>query len=216
MYKAVVLTTLLNGCETWTVYKRHTKKLNHFHTTRLSKLLGINLQDRVPDTEVLNRAGLPSIQTILMKSQLRWAGHVARMPDNRIPKKLLFGELQVGKRSVIVPQKRYKDTPKASLKAFGVNPNSWEQAATNTTKWRAAIHGGARRHEDDRKDTAERRMQERKDKAMKPRAPGSIPCPHCNRTFQDSRDSRFFISFLAPIGVWRNTQEYKSKKQQQI
>ena len=41
VYKAVVLTTLLYGCETWTVYKRHSKKLNHFHTTRLRKLLNI-------------------------------------------------------------------------------------------------------------------------------------------------------------------------------
>ena len=84
VYKAVVLTTLLYGCEAWTVYKRHAKKLNHFHTTRLRKLLGISWQEKVPDTEVLTRAGLPTVQTLLMKAQLRWAGHVARMPDHQI------------------------------------------------------------------------------------------------------------------------------------
>ena len=104
VYKAVVLTTLLYGCETWTVYKRHSKKLNHFHTTRLRKLLNIKWQEKIPDTEVLTLAGLPSIPTILMKAQLRWAGHVARMPDSRIPKKLLFGELQAGKRSLGAPK----------------------------------------------------------------------------------------------------------------
>ena len=31
VYKAVVLTTLLYACETWTVYQRHAKKLKHFH-----------------------------------------------------------------------------------------------------------------------------------------------------------------------------------------
>ena len=31
VYKAVVLPTLLYACETWTVYQRHAKKLNHFH-----------------------------------------------------------------------------------------------------------------------------------------------------------------------------------------
>ena len=80
VYKAVVLTTLLYGCESWTVYQRHAKKLNHFHTTRLRKLLGISWQERIPDTEVLTRAVLLSIPIILMKVQLRWAGHVARMP----------------------------------------------------------------------------------------------------------------------------------------
>ena len=31
VYKDVVLPTLLYACETWTVYQRHAKRLNHFH-----------------------------------------------------------------------------------------------------------------------------------------------------------------------------------------
>ena len=41
VYKAVVLPTLLYACETWTVYQRHAKRLNHFHTSCLRKLLKI-------------------------------------------------------------------------------------------------------------------------------------------------------------------------------
>ena len=33
VYRSVVLPTLLYACETWTVYQRHAKKLNHFHTS---------------------------------------------------------------------------------------------------------------------------------------------------------------------------------------
>ena len=83
VYKDVVLTTLLYGCETWTVYKRHARKLNHFHTTSLRRLLGIVWQDKIPDTEVLARAHLPSIHTILMQAYLGWAGHVVYMPDHK-------------------------------------------------------------------------------------------------------------------------------------
>ena len=96
--KSIVITIFLYACETWTVYKRHAKKLNHFHTVSLRKLLNIRRQDRIPDTEVLTRAGMPSIFTILAQAQLRWTGHVARMPDHRIPKQLLYGELLTGKR----------------------------------------------------------------------------------------------------------------------
>ena len=99
VYRAVVLTTLLYGCETWTVYQRHAKRLNHFHTTSLRKLLGVKWQDKVPDTEVLERAGLPSVFTMLMQAQLHCTGHVACMPDHRLPKQLLFDELVDGKRS---------------------------------------------------------------------------------------------------------------------
>ena len=66
VYKAVVMTTLLYACETWTVYTRHAKKkLNHFHMICICRLLNIKWQDRIPDTDVLVRANLTSIYVIL-------------------------------------------------------------------------------------------------------------------------------------------------------
>ena len=51
VYKAIVLTTLLHGCESWTVNQRHVRKLNHFHTSSLRKFLSIRWQDKIPDTD---------------------------------------------------------------------------------------------------------------------------------------------------------------------
>ena len=98
--RAVVLTTLLYGSETWTAYRRHEKQLNHFHLRCLRNLLHNRWQAKVPDTEVLKQANVPSIITTMRKAQLSWAGHVSRMPDDRIPKQLLYGELCHGKRTV--------------------------------------------------------------------------------------------------------------------
>ena len=120
VYKAVVLPTLLYACETLTVYQRHAKRLNHFHISFLRKLLNIKLQDRIPDTEVLKRAGMQSVLTLLKLVQLRWTGHVTRMHEERLPKKILCGELEMGKRSHGGQKKRYKDTFKASLKDFNI------------------------------------------------------------------------------------------------
>ena len=184
VYRAAVLTTLLYSSETWTVYQRHAGKLNHFHTTHLRKLLGIKWQDKIPDTEVLARSGLPGIHTLLKKSQLQWAGHVARMPDNRLPKKLLFGELQHGKHSLGGPKQRYKDTLKGSLKSFNQNPDTWELAAQNRNEWRAALHNGPITHEKERTITAEKRRQVRKSNADRCFSPATIPCPKCTRTFR--------------------------------
>ena len=64
VYRSVVLPILLYACETWTVYQRHSKRLNHFHTSCLRKLLKIKWQDRIPDTEVLKRAGMQSIHLL--------------------------------------------------------------------------------------------------------------------------------------------------------
>ena len=184
VYRAVVLTTLLYGCEAWTVYQRHAKKLNHFHTTSLRRLLNIKWQEKIPDTEVLARAGLPSVYTMLMQSQLRWAGHVVRMPDHRLPKILLFGELQKGKRSRGAPKKRFKDSLKTSLKAFGMDPKAWESVAQDRDVWRAAVKQSAKSYEASRSSAAEQRRQTRKDSATKSPSAGTIPCPHCPRLFR--------------------------------
>jgi hypothetical protein len=47
-----------------------------------------------------------------MRTQLRWAGHVSRMDERRLPKIVLFGELSTGHRNVGAP-KRYIKTLKS-------------------------------------------------------------------------------------------------------
>jgi hypothetical protein len=68
---------------------------------------------------------------------------VVRMPDYRLPKKLLYGELQVGKRSQGGQKKRYKDTLKASLKHFCIDSADWENVATNLSVWGCKTGRGA-------------------------------------------------------------------------
>ncbi len=110
VYQGGVISTLLYACESWTVYSRHARQLNHFHTTCLRKLLRIRWQKRIPDTEVLSYANMPSIHTLIEKAQARWAGHILRMNDQCLPKVLLYGELAQGKRRVGRPKLRYKDS----------------------------------------------------------------------------------------------------------
>nr|VZI47459.1 unnamed protein product [Spirometra erinaceieuropaei] len=85
MYKAVILPTLMYGAETWTVYTRQARRLNHFHLSCLRRILRLNWQDRIPDTDVLERTGMLSIYSMLRQMQLRWSGHLVRMDDERLP-----------------------------------------------------------------------------------------------------------------------------------
>ena len=77
----------------------------------MRSILGIKWQDHVSD-EVLKRASLPSIESILLQVQLRWAGHVTRMEGVRMPNAVFFSELQKGKCDRGAPRKRYKDQMK--------------------------------------------------------------------------------------------------------
>ena len=115
------------------------------------------------------------------------------MPDERLPKKVLYGELQEGKRSQGGQKKRYKDTLKASLKDFNIPTESWEQAAQDRTKWRCLISKGASQFEAKRICEAEKKHKE-----MKARAKGPL---------SDSAESEFTCSignrqFRAKIGLY--------------
>ena len=56
---------------------------------------------------------MQSVHPLLKLAQLGWKGHVTRIPEERLPKKILYGKLEMGKRSHGGQKKGYKDTLKA-------------------------------------------------------------------------------------------------------
>ena len=98
--------------------------LERFHQRCLRSILGIKWQDHVSNEEVLKRASLPSVESILLQVQRRWAGHVTRMEDVRIPKAVFFSKLQERKRDRGAPRKCYRDQLKRQLAQAGINYQS--------------------------------------------------------------------------------------------
>ena len=66
------------------------------------------------------------------------------MPDERISKQLLYGELCKGKCPVGGQNKCFKDT----LKSFSIDTSTWEHLAVNRTSWRELISKGCQAAED--------------------------------------------------------------------
>ena len=95
--------------------------------------------DKVSNKEVLDRAGLPSMEDLLIRKNLRWAGHLQRMPSDRLPKQILYSQLPVGLRRRGRPCLRYKDTIKRNLKCREINTKSWTSLTTERVAWRAAV-----------------------------------------------------------------------------
>jgi endonuclease/exonuclease/phosphatase family metal-dependent hydrolase len=181
VYKAVILPTLLYACETWSPLRRDVQKLNSFHMRCLRQICGIRWEDMVPDTEVLSRADVCGLEFYLMKHQLRWAGHVVRMSDSRIPKQLLFSQLKEGKRHQGGPKLRYKDSLKDLLKRCFIDPSRFETLAANRQLWRRSCHAGLESFECHRIGSAQDKRERRKDRQQHPGhyITGSLVCPTC-------------------------------------
>nr|VZI43979.1 unnamed protein product [Spirometra erinaceieuropaei] len=105
------------------------RRLNHFHLSCLRRILRLNWQDRIPDTEVLERTGILSIYSMLRQMQLRWSGHLVRMDDERRPKRLFYGDVATGSRRQGGQIRRNKDTLKSSMKRLQIYPTNWEDLA---------------------------------------------------------------------------------------
>lgn len=181
VYRAVVISTLLYGCETWCPYQRHLRQLDQLQQRHLRSLMKITWRDKVSNTEVLSRAGMPAVSTLVMSAQLRWAGHVVRMPDGRLPKDILYGQLSSGTRKRGGQRLRYKDVLHRSLKKADIAPSTWEDLAQDRSQWRDAIRKGVDAAENKLNEATEERHRKRHNRASAPAAPPGLTCQVCGK-----------------------------------
>ena len=127
------------GSDTWTTYAGQESRFNTFHLRSIRHILAISWLDKVTTDDVLSRAGLPSMYTLLRQRRLRWLGHVHRMGDGRIPKYIIYVDLALGRRTTGHPHLQYKDVCVRDMKAVDIDTMSWEGLAADRTKWRSVL-----------------------------------------------------------------------------
>ena len=163
VYKACVLSTLLYGAECWVILRRDEIRLDAFHHRCLRAILGVSRWHQqlhhVSNKDLRQRWGdIGLVSDMLRRQRLQWLGHVSRMPDDRLPKKLLFGWLPQ-RRPAHGPRLRWKDRVTADLKQLGVT--DWYQVSHDRAAWRTICHS-----------------------VVEPQPSASISCEHCKRTFK--------------------------------
>ena len=138
VYNQCLMALLMYGSETWT-YQHEVRQLRTIQQRHLRLILKIRWDHFISNAEVLKRAGTEDIEVMLVRSRLRWLGHVCRMDDNRPQKQLLYGELASGSRPVGRPKLRVKDSCKSILKS-GQSLDTWQTAVKHRTKWCKSIN----------------------------------------------------------------------------
>ena len=182
VYRAVCLSTLLYGSETWTPCQRHFRTLEAFHIRCLQRILGVSWEDRVPYAEVFDRTHTQSIALLLAQKHLRWVGHVIRMPAHRLPRQILYGQLLDDQRSAGGPKKRYKDHLKTLLKQCNIPPTALESLAADRNTWSSSCNQGTTHLQE---QATERRIQRRALRHQRAAVPtpssATYPCLSCGK-----------------------------------
>ncbi|BHF85522.1 hypothetical protein SprV_1002868900 [Sparganum proliferum] len=119
--------------------------------------------------------------------QLQWSGHLVRMDDERLPKRLFYGDVATGSRRQGGQIRRNKDTLKSSLKRLQINPTNLKEIAHDRPTWRRAVKTGAAIYEANRIAAAKVKREACKSQVRPVRNADAQPlpaCPRCQRTFQ--------------------------------
>ena len=69
---------------------------------------------------------------------MRWAGHVARMGEDRGVQRVLVGRSE-GMRPLGRPRRRWEDDIKMDLQEVGAGRGDWMELAQDRDRWRALV-----------------------------------------------------------------------------
>jgi len=81
---------------------------------------------------------LPNIVRVVKSRGMRWAGHVARMGEDRGVHRVLVGKPE-RKRSLGRPRRRWEDNNKMDLQEVGRGCGHWMELAQDRDRWRALV-----------------------------------------------------------------------------
>ena len=94
IYAGGVLSVLLYGCESWCLSAKSLNKLTLWHNKRLREMCRVTMCQtfvhRISSRSLQQRTGVFDLLHYVASRTLLWAGHVARMPKNRLPKRLML------------------------------------------------------------------------------------------------------------------------------
>ena len=105
--------TLAYASETWTLTNRDRKQLNIFERKVYRGILGpVYGKEKgnwriLTNKEIYARIKKPTIIETIRLNRLHWFGHVQRMEENRITKRVLYTNLGTGLR--VRPSNRWQD-----------------------------------------------------------------------------------------------------------
>jgi hypothetical protein len=135
IYNQCVQAAITYGCQTWALTRRMQERLRVTQRSMERAMIGITRRDKMTNVWIRQQTGLQDIVVRSKELKWQWAGHVARLTDNRWTKQVTEWIPSNGKRKRARPKTRWEDEIR---KSAGV---TWMRMARNREQWK--IHGEA-------------------------------------------------------------------------
>jgi hypothetical protein len=126
VYKTIILPVVLYGCETWSLMLRKEHRRRVFENRVLRGIFGPQSDEvlgewrKLHSEELHNLSSSPDIIRNIKSRRMRWAGHVARMGEERKLYMVLVGKPE-GKRPLRRPRCRWEGGIRMGLREIGFN-----------------------------------------------------------------------------------------------
>ena len=116
--------------------ERMRSRVQGSETRFLRKTEGVTLFNKVRSSEIRKSLNNESLLLRIERSQLRWFGHVSRMPQERLPKQALLAKAN-GRRPVGQPRTRWIDYIKdLGWNRLGLHPSEMMEVMEDREVWR--------------------------------------------------------------------------------
>ena len=144
IYRTIILRVVFYECETWSLTLRKETKLSVFENTVLRRTFGPRRDEvtgewrRVHNEELNDLYSSLNIVRVIKSRRMRWAGHVARMGEERVVYRVLVGKLE-GRRPLGRPRHRWVDNIRTDLQEVGCGYMDWIGLAQDRDRWRRLV-----------------------------------------------------------------------------
>ena len=128
----------------WSLTLREERKLRVFENMMLRRIFGPRRDEvtgewrRLHNEELNDLYSSPNIVRVIKLRRMRWAGHVARMGEERGAYRVLVGKPE-GKRPLGRPGRRWVDNIRIDLQEVGCGYGDWIGLVQDRDRWRTLV-----------------------------------------------------------------------------
>ncbi|KAK3522749.1 hypothetical protein QTP86_032027, partial [Hemibagrus guttatus] len=129
IYQSIYVPTLTYGHELWVMTERVRSRIQAAEMSFLCSVAGRSLRDRVRSSVTWEELGVEPLLLHIERGQLRWLGHLFRMPPGCLPGEV-FRACPTGKRPRGRPRTRWRDYVfRLAWECLGVPPEELKEVA---------------------------------------------------------------------------------------